>query len=121
MTASFSAFADEFIKIAEEAEQQGAPAPEEKKKEEHPAWTILKGLGGVTLGSGLGYIGMHGANHAMKALGYRGIPEEAANVIGPVAGGLAAIGNNYLQRRYVNAVNKRLYPDSDYTPESVIT
>lgn len=94
-TTSFSAFFDEMNKIAEEKKEE---------QYEHPALTIAKGLGGYALGSGLGYVGMHGLDKGLKALGGKGISRNVILIGGPLVGAGGAAGFKYLQNKFVDSV-----------------
>lgn len=108
------AFFDEMHKIADDAQ-----AIQEVR--EHPAVTIAKGVGGAALGAGAGYIGMHGVDKAIKALGGSGVPRPVIRYGAPIAGGAAGLGFGLLQHRMMERmkhnINQPEEGESDGIPE----
>lgn len=92
MDPQLSAFFDEMHKIAEEPY-------------EHPAMTVLKGIGGFSLGAGLGYVGTHLADRALRyATGGQGLHPAFTSYIGPAAGSVAGMGFAVLQSKMMDRI-----------------
>ena len=101
---------------AEQAEFSGpnkSPAP---KKKEHPALTIAKGVGGLGLGAGLGYVGMHGLDKGIQAIRGpgKGIPPAVLNYGAPLIGGAATLGYGLLQNRMLDKAKDYLQPEEQH-------
>lgn len=93
---AFNSFFDEMNKIAEE------------QKREHPVLTVAKGVGGLGLGAGLGYVGMHGLDKGIKALGGKGVSPGVIRYGGPAVGTAAALGYGLLQNKMLDRVKANL-------------
>jgi hypothetical protein len=107
----YAAFADELVKIAEaDAVTDAASAVNEGQTpppyREHPALTLAKGVGGYALGAGAGYVGMHGLNRGIQALGGDGLPLAVMKYGPPVAASAAGLGFGLLQHRMMDRLKK---------------
>ena len=111
-TATSHAFFDELTKIAalgdsaqdvDTATDSRSAVTSDKETpppyQEHPAWTMAKGIGGVALGAGAGYAGATGLDAAIRALGGKGIPTPAIQIGAPLLGTATALGYHALQSR----------------------
>lgn len=99
---NFNAFFDEMNKIAEEVR-------------EHPAKTLAKGVGGFALGAGTGYVGMHGIDQGIKALGGKGVSPNVVRIGAPLVGGGAGLGYGLLQHRMMERMKSNLQPEEAHS------
>lgn len=89
-----SSFFDEMLKIAEE------------QRAEHPALPYVKGIGGMAVGSGLGYLAAEGANRYLFK-GEMGKPG-VVRVVAPIAGGVAGLAASGLQQHMLNKARENI-------------
>lgn len=94
----FNGFFDEMNKIAEEVK-------------EHPGVTLAKGVGGAAIGGGLGYLGAHLTDKAVRSAtgGKHGIPAEVVFIGAPIIGAGAGLGAGLLQHRMVQRMAAQPY------------
>lgn len=90
----FHAFFDEMLKIAEE------------QSTEHPAMPYVKGIGGMAVGSGLGYLAAEGANRYLFK-GEMGKPG-VTSIVAPIVGGVAGLGVAGLQQHMLNKARENM-------------
>jgi hypothetical protein len=98
MTPSFSSFADELMKIAEE---------------KHAPWkdilkTLGSGLGVFGLGTAVGYGGMHLANLAYKGQTGHEIPRSAMHAVAPILGAASGIAYSIYKARELEKIRDAL-------------
>lgn len=115
---TYNAFFDELTKIATvDAVTDPASAPIESQvapvHKEHPAATLAKGIGGFALGSGLGYVGAHYTDKAIKALGGDGVPLSVLRYGPPIVGAGAGLGFALLQHKMMDRVKDYNAPTTE--------
>lgn len=99
MPLHFHSFADEMLKIAEEA-----VAVPEQPAAEHPIMPYVRGVGGFALGTGLGYAGMEALNrYALH--GQAAAPVWLQRSI-PLATGFAGMAMSGLQAHMLDKARK---------------
>lgn len=97
-------FFEEMHEILKEAQEE---------RQEHPALTVAKGIGGLALGAGTGYVLTEGADRGIRALGGPGIPRGVKQVAVPIVGGAAGLGYGLLQHKMLERMRHNLQPQEE--------